>query len=501
MALYKDGKVYRTYEEQVDHLTEAHVNQLQINDNVSKSLQELGVAANLGGYNLVRFAFARNGEFYHFREGLVKPTIPETWEDGDFFEITSGNVRDIPAYGYIALRNGELWVNIVFGGDYIENYTSLTITNITKNEVFVSSQQRYLTVFEGTSLLDYNPNENKKQVFNVLEDLTYNTRTQYVSFDLNRDDNYSFVFLGAVVNGKNGASVYATDVTDIEEIVNKMTIDDLILFGDNNTTQLVNPNAIIGDVYRFNSDASFSFVGNIRGEKGEKGDEGDKGDQGLQGVQGVQGIQGEKGDKGDKGEPGNQGLTIFTGVLNSPSQLPAFAETKVGDAYRIINTSGAIVTYDLYFHAQNGTDWDIQSNWGGVKGDKGDKGDQGIQGIQGVQGVQGEKGQDGGVLHAHYITLWTKNEAGYSTTVSPRCIIFDKKDTPFSIEEFLNTLSNFAFGVMASGTIYYADDYRAITYIYHNNRYNDSEITIGYTYDSEDCEINYKVDEIEDYVV
>lgn len=61
----------------------------------------------------------------------------------------------------------------------------------------------------------------------------------------------------------------------------------------------------------------------------------------------------------------------------------------------MINTSGSVVTYDLYFKAYNGTDWDIQPNWGGVKGEKGDRGEQGIQGVQGVQGPQGVKGDSG----------------------------------------------------------------------------------------------------------
>ena len=36
MALYKDGKVYRTYEEQVDHLTSEHIKQIGINEDVSR---------------------------------------------------------------------------------------------------------------------------------------------------------------------------------------------------------------------------------------------------------------------------------------------------------------------------------------------------------------------------------------------------------------------------------------------------------------------------------
>lgn len=44
MALYKDGKVYRTLEQQVGHLTEAHKEQLEINLSVESDINNLGDA-------------------------------------------------------------------------------------------------------------------------------------------------------------------------------------------------------------------------------------------------------------------------------------------------------------------------------------------------------------------------------------------------------------------------------------------------------------------------
>ena len=384
MALFKDGKVYRTIEEQIVHLTNAHETQLKINEDINKELQEISVASNLGGYNLVRFSFEKQGTFYRFSSNSV--SSPVSGDVGDYFEITSGNNLDIPAYGYL---NNNNVIILSYLGDFTENYSTLTFRNVTKNvtsEKFVS-----LSEFSGSSLMDYNPNERKKQLFNVLNDLSYGTRTQYVSFDLNNDGIFNFVFIGINVNGKDGRGIYATNGIDYQNIKNVLKQFDLLLITTDNPNISDIPNASRGQVYIYNGLNSYSLKGSILGQKGDKGVKGDTGEQGIQGIQGVQGNTGQRGEKGDKGEPG-QSIKIFTGIYNSVSELPQFSSTSVGDGYRVINTSGAIVTYDLYFHAENGTDWDIQPNWGGIKGDKGDTGDRGEQGIQGVQGIQGADG-------------------------------------------------------------------------------------------------------------
>lgn len=388
MALYKDGEVIRTYEEQVDHLTEAHREQLIINKNVIRELNELSVASNLGGYNLVRFAFEKQGVFYKIANESI--TVNLTGRVGDYAEIITNNLNDIPAYGYFT---GEHTIKISWFGDFIKQYSKFTVNNVTTGQ---SNEESITTVtFTGTSLADYDPNECKKQLFSVISDLAFNTRTQYVSFDLNRDDIYSFVFIGGVTNGADGKSIYTVNNANIATVLQGVTIDDSVLFGEDNQTSYVNSTAKIGDLYRFKGNNIWEKIGNIRGAQGLKGDKGDTGEQGIQGIQGIQGVQGEKGQKGDKGDPGDQGLLIHDAILNSPSELPNFATAKIGDAYRIIDTSGSVVVYNLYFKAVDGTTWSIQPNWGGVKGDKGDKGDTGLQGEQGIQGIQGPKGEKG----------------------------------------------------------------------------------------------------------
>ena len=369
-------------EEQVVHLTKKHREQLTINSNVSESIKQLGISTNLGGYNVVRFAFQKNGTFYKIFSENITTNI--AGDEGDYVEITSKNINDIPAYGYFTSSNN---VSISYFGDFENKYTSLYVRNVTKNT------EEYLEIslveFSGTSLLDYNSNDVKKQIFNVINDLSYNTRTQYVSFDLNQDNIYNFVFIGAIEQGKDGSSIYTTNGSDVEQVISKMKLNDNILFCADNQTIFVDENAKIGDVYVYNSISSFTKKGNIRGEKGDKGDKGDRGAQGAQGVQGVQGPTGPQGPKGEKGDPGDRGLSIHYEILNSPSELPDFSSANIGDAWRVINTSGTIVTYDLYFKAVDGDTWAIQPNWGGIKGDTGDQGPAGPQGPQGVQGENG----------------------------------------------------------------------------------------------------------------
>lgn len=408
MALIKDGKVYRTIEEQVNHLTEAHLAQLTQNENINMQLQELTVSSNLGGYNLVRFAFEKSGEFYKIANDTL--ACPLDCDENDYIEISSNEANDIPAYGYC---NGNHVISISSYGDFIENYTQLTFRNVTKNISTVSNVA--LKKFNGTGLADYNPNNVKKQLFNVISDLAYNNRTQYVSFDLNGDGVFNFVFIGVNGQGRDGLNslTYNTIYYSTSDVVAGTTkiVQERTKF---NRAPIVGDMCIIPYVYMVNSSdfttwityltnctvESFdnnSIIFNVIDKvniKGQKGDTGATGAQGIQGVQGVQGVPGEKGDKGDKGDPG-ESIDIKSGIVQNPSNLPEFSTTEENDAYVVLNTSGATVAYDLYFHGIGGTDWTIIPNWGGIKGDKGDTGATGAQGVQGIQGEQGEKGNDG----------------------------------------------------------------------------------------------------------
>lgn len=392
MALIKDGKYYRTMEEQVVHLTDAHREQLNVNDNINAQLQQLGIATNLGGYNIVRFAFEKAGQFWHFTQDTIK--CPLNCDNGDYIEIISKDSEDIPAYGYCNNEN----ITLAFKGDFKQNYTELTFRNVTKNIATTSTVTLY--EFTGTSLLDYNPNDRKKQLFNVIDDLAYGTHTSYVSYDLNNDGVYNYVYTGAVYNGKDGISaliyneVYysqtapvigSTSIIQENEKFNRAaSVGDVcvIIFCDMKNTEDFTLWVTYATTCRVtNVDGNYTTlvpisVVNIKGIQGEQGI---KGDQGVQGIQGEQGIQGIQGEKGDPGEP----INLHSGIINSAAELPDFGSSVIGDAYVVLNTSSSYTTYDLYFKGEGGDDWTIIPNWGGIKGDKGDKGDAGATGATG----------------------------------------------------------------------------------------------------------------------
>lgn len=255
MAIYKDGNIYRTYEEQVDHLTEAHRDQLTVNSNLSEQLNKLIENTSYGGQNLVRFSFLKRGNLYYRLSDTFNSQIQLLGGDvGDYVEISSGRPDDIPAYGYISEGGATMCkITLAFKGDFIDREAPITMRNVKKGNTNTPTPipKSLWTSFGGTSLNDYDPNDQKKQVFNVLDDVFYNSRTLYGSFDLNGDGVYNFVYLGAVFNGEDGKSVRTTTGSDTAAVVAEMQEGDSILFGADNKTSAVDASATAGDLYRF----------------------------------------------------------------------------------------------------------------------------------------------------------------------------------------------------------------------------------------------------------
>jgi hypothetical protein len=274
MPIMQDGNVYRTFEEQLIHLTNAHRNQLVINEDLRKELSDISTASNLGGFNLVRFAFNREGVFYRFEKNQLMNfnSIELSGSQiGDYFEIHTGNVKDIPAYGYLESKGATqsiLNVRIAFGGDFTVGSQAYRVINITRRLTYVINL--FATPFAGTWLYDNNPNDYKKQLFNVISDLDFNgVQTQYTSFDLNGDGIFNFVFIGTLRNGTDGFSVYATNGDDFDDVLTKIIANDLLIIGG--ITPQINSymtNAKIGDIWIYNIDSTFAYKGNIRGHRG-----------------------------------------------------------------------------------------------------------------------------------------------------------------------------------------------------------------------------------------
>lgn len=175
MAIYKDGNIYRTYEEQVDHLTEAHRNQLTVNSNLSEQLNKLIENTSYGGQNLVRFSFLKRGNLYYRLSDTFNSQIQPLGGDvGDYVEISSGRPDDIPAYGYISEGGATTCkITLAFKGDFIDREAPITMRNVKKGNTNTPTpiSTSLWTSFGGTSLNDYDPNDRKKQVFNVLDDV------------------------------------------------------------------------------------------------------------------------------------------------------------------------------------------------------------------------------------------------------------------------------------------------------------------------------------------
>lgn len=394
MPIIKDGNEYRTEYEQLVHLTEKHLEQVNINKNVNRQLQDLSVASNLGGYNYVRFAFEKQGTYFKIAEELIDNPFEQS-EIGDYFELSSNTDVDIPAYGYLTVNNK---ISIAFSGDFITDYRYLTIRNVTKN--LESDISLSYSEFEGTGLLDYNPQEKAKQLFNVLDDLAYNGKTQYASYDLNNDGIYNYVFIGVNKDGENGFSVYTVNEDNYLDIIQKMVSGDSLI--STFIGNIANQEVGIGDILKKITVDDFEKIGNIRGLQGAKGEQGEQGEQGIQGVQGKQGIQGIQGIQGESGK--NAPVLNLISYLDNNGLLPAFADAQNGDAYCILNTSGATISYDLYFKGSGYDNWQIVPNWGPLEGKTGPQGPIGPQGIQGVQGPQGPRGLSA-PLYNHSITL------------------------------------------------------------------------------------------------
>ena len=409
MSLIKDGKIYRTSEEQLLHLTEKHLEQVSFNENVSKKLQELTVASNLGGYNIVRYAFSTGNSFKITNCSAVNASDLGRLDAGDFVVFNSFNPEDIPAYGFVKT---DKTINLIFEGDYIEKRGTLICSKMgTTIGIDFNIEMSYGLA---TSLISLDANNHKKQVFTVLNDMNYNCKTQYVSYDVNGDNKYEFKYIGVDRKGEDGRSVYAANADDYFTVKNLIKTGDIIIAATdipyiaNDETKEYGVRA--GDVLQYSYNDYFIFKGSIRGSKGEDG------------KNGINGINGDNGAPGPKGEDGKDGqsLDIKSALLNNEAELPLFDEANVGDAYRVINISGSVVSYDLYFKASDGTDWSIQPNWGGVPGPAGKDGviitsatvdNDGrlfitlsnektincgvVKGKDGINGINGENGSDG----------------------------------------------------------------------------------------------------------
>ena len=393
--------------------------------------------------------------------------------------------------------------NITFG-EVIDNTIS---ANITSSDVSVS--------FDALEA-DLCTNEITNGDGNV-EDLNYGARTQYVSFDLNSDGVYNYVYLGANPIGENGKNVYTINNLNSSEILNKSVYGDSIIVAISSSSDIIPGfTSNIGDVYQKTGDSTYKYIGNIRGPQGDvaltynkelkmtsspgittsynnlntedfnrqpvSGEYVNVYGYGLDGYTSVEGKsynllcavtntnsdytslkiiqyfettgkQGPKGDIGNTGPKGDQGiqgpsgitLSLQTGLYSSPADLPSFSSVPLFNAYRVQNTSGVVVTTDLYFKTEGATTWDIQENWGGIPGPEGPagpqgpKGDDGNTGPAGPQGEQGDPGPNRIIKHSIWSHL-SNNGGGGTTRIY--YTIYNFSTSPITLSDVMSYLNN-----------------------------------------------------------
>lgn len=415
--------VARLIEEQVTK-NAVDINNLKVSDSVLASrISSLEAGANLGGANLVRFAFTTdNNDYYRLMDDLELVTLPATWQSGDYIEVHSRFKNDIPAYGYI---DGTMIV-LDYMGDFVIQYGVLKATNITRGTYKQLSIPRYET-FAGSMLVDINANNAKSQIVTVLNDMSRNLSTQYVSFDLNDDGIWNWVYIGPIgTDGKDGFSINPfSTLTQYNLILANAKAGDTLLDG----AGVVFNKGDLKTILALQPTVVFRDTGNILGPQGEQGEQGLVGPTTLMSIQAITGvtdvaqdsivtiqdtqlnreaklgeyltfiyintatsnsfmvnaivttvgstsitatvlqatmITGVRGPQGTAG-PAGQSLNIQEGIY-IPTTVPVFNTTAEGDAFIVIDTSGSLNTYMLYIHGAGGTEYTVVDNWNGVSG-------------------------------------------------------------------------------------------------------------------------------------
>lgn len=259
-------------------------------------ISELEQGSVIGGANLVRFALERSGDVFY---RVNTYTLPDgfTIDVGDYFELSSSEIDDIPAYGY-GMANNEL--NIVFTGDFEQQTTglpaTLTLINSTQGTISTITITDYMS-FYGTSLRELDAQTNKGMIVRVLDDIERgNISAQYVSFDLNADDIWSWVYIGAAgSNGSNGYSLWTAGSDDgLTSAVENMRVGDTVMLAADGIdkskydmpsgTISATQNYTRGDLYTLDSKPTtlvtaytWTWGGNILGPIGYTGATGETG--------------------------------------------------------------------------------------------------------------------------------------------------------------------------------------------------------------------------------
>ena len=408
----------------------------------------------------VYYGLTNGAQVYRFTANAELSITGITGNEGDAFEFYLSNeiIADyIPAF---AIKEANDIFKIINQGDYPELATEFKIVNMRTGEAFVKTIENALTLQNASFLGDLNANENKEKQITVLNDLASgNKNVVFASINLNNDDIYNWISIGAYTNGRDGYSVYAVKTIDnLISVLEVAKINDIIVFGEDVTYNTFS--AVNGDIFVIDAISPFSATnkGNIRGPQGLKGDKGEKGNAGTDGItptivdgnwfigstdtgvkaQGTDGTNGLNGQSfqiqsGLYSTPANVGKPENTTPEEEPLKtLPTLpAQDLTGKGFIVFDplTTPLAPFYDLYWANNGDVEWTIIHPFNGQNGKNGTNGktpyiQEGYWYIDGVntgtlaQGPKGDTGPAGTVTHneinfSNFSSMWNWIKTNY----------------------------------------------------------------------------------------
>ena len=351
------------------------------------------------------YGLTNGAQVYRFTKNAKLSIDGIAGNEGDAFEFYLSNeiIADyIPAF---AIKEENNIFKITNQGDYPELATEFKIVNMRTGESFIKEIENALTLQNASFLGALDANLNKEKQITVLNDLeSGNKNVVFASIDLNSDDIYNWISIGAYTNGRDGYSIYSAKTRDnLISILASAKINDIIIFGADVTYDTFS--ALNGDIFVIDSISPFSATnrGNVRGPQGLKGDKGDKGDAGTDGLtptivdgnwfigstdtgvkaQGTDGTNGLNGQSfqiqsglystpANVGKPGN--TTPESEPLKTLPTLPA--QNLTGKGFIVFDplTTPLDPFYDLYWANNGDTEWTIIHPFQGQDGKNGTNG-------------------------------------------------------------------------------------------------------------------------------
>ena len=420
---------------------------LALQDNVNELL-----ARNPAGFlSQVYYGLTQGSQVYRFEKDETFTISSLPGQAGDSYSITSGIqvVAYIPAVAInISDEDNQNLVKIILKGDYPVETSTFNITNMRTGEVLQDVTLTGAVTLQNASYLgDFDADDYKNKQITVLNDLELSeTNVIFVSLDLNSDDDWNWVKVGTLLNGKDGYSCFAITESTATSVLSAVKVGDILIAGE--TFDYGEYSFDIGDVntiLALTPTMVLQSKGNVRGPQGETGAQGDPGQNGTNGytpyiqdgnwyINGVDtGVQalGQDGANGQDGQsfamqsglystPANYGETGNVGPASEVLQeLPTLPQSDItGKGYVVYDplTTPLAPYYDLYYANNGDISWTIIHPYSGIKGQDGtdgytpyiQSGNWYINGVDTGVPATGPQGATGaGILSMSYQGEWT----------------------------------------------------------------------------------------------